>query len=196
MYQLIALDLDGTTLNSQGKVTDATRQAIAYAKSKGVHVVVNTGRIYANTEPVVRDLGASGDVLCCCGTIAFTNIYDNGGQILFRHSFPYSLSKQIMECLRELPVFATAFSERNIYTDEKSVAMGNFVRNKLFTDDRIFENLEQGMQERGLTQIEKFSAVAEHEVLLETERVICNTFPFLTPVWSSPKNVRNHPRGD
>ena len=46
-YKLISLDLDGTTLDPQGKITEGTLKAIRYAKSKGVHVVVNTGRSFA-----------------------------------------------------------------------------------------------------------------------------------------------------
>ncbi len=195
MYKLISLDLDGTTLSSQNKVSDETRTAIAYAKSKGVHVVVNTGRVYSITHQVVKDLGASGDVLCCVGTICFGNIYDNGGHIIFRHSFDFELSRRILKTLEDLPVFATAFSEREIYTDEKSVAMGNYVRNKLFPDNRIFPNLLEGMEKSGLTQMEKFSCVAEHDVLLEAEQVIRKEFPDLTPLWSSPKMLEIVPKG-
>ncbi len=195
MYKLISLDLDGTTLNSQGKVSEETRRAISYAKSKGVHVVVNTGRVYAITHEVVKDLGASGDVLCCVGTICFGDIYNDGGYVIFRHSFDFELSRRIMKCLEQLPVFATAFSERDIYTDEKSVSMGNFVRNTLFSQDRIFPNLCEGMEKSGLWQMEKFSCVAEHDVLLEAEKVIKKEFPNLNPLWSSPKMLEIIPKG-
>ena len=40
----IALDLDKTTLDSNGALSSANRQAIEYAIQKGVHVVVASGR--------------------------------------------------------------------------------------------------------------------------------------------------------
>jgi Cof subfamily protein (haloacid dehalogenase superfamily) len=43
--KLIALDLDGTTLNSKGKLSEVNRQALKAATSKGVHVVIATGRV-------------------------------------------------------------------------------------------------------------------------------------------------------
>lgn len=44
MIKLISLDLDGTLLNPEGKITDASKVAIAKAKAAGVRVVINTGR--------------------------------------------------------------------------------------------------------------------------------------------------------
>lgn len=44
MIKLISLDLDGTLLDPEGKITAASRAAIARARAAGVRVVVNTGR--------------------------------------------------------------------------------------------------------------------------------------------------------
>ena len=40
----VALDLDGTTLNSQGKLSERTRQAIRAALERRIHVIVASGR--------------------------------------------------------------------------------------------------------------------------------------------------------
>ena len=42
--RLIALDLDGTTLNSQGKVSPYTKETLEKAIQKGIHVVIASGR--------------------------------------------------------------------------------------------------------------------------------------------------------
>ena len=42
--KLIALDLDGTTVNHEGEVSEANAAAIKKAKEKGIHVVLSTGR--------------------------------------------------------------------------------------------------------------------------------------------------------
>ena len=44
MYKLIALDMDGTLLNSEKKVSEKTKEALKYATDKGVKVVIATGR--------------------------------------------------------------------------------------------------------------------------------------------------------
>ena len=44
MYKLIALDMDGTLLNEEKKITERTKAAIDAARAKGVTVVLATGR--------------------------------------------------------------------------------------------------------------------------------------------------------
>ena len=40
MYKLIAIDLDGTLLNSKGEITDNTKMAIQKAIEKGIEVII------------------------------------------------------------------------------------------------------------------------------------------------------------
>lgn len=46
--QCIALDLDRTTLNAGGRLSPGNRQALEYAISKGVHIVIASGRAFAS----------------------------------------------------------------------------------------------------------------------------------------------------
>ena len=50
---LAALDLDGTLLNSSGKVTDYTRKVLSEASDRGVVIIPATGRPLASLPPVV-----------------------------------------------------------------------------------------------------------------------------------------------
>ena len=45
--KLIALDLDGTTLNSAKRISERTCVALETAAKQGVHIVVATGRPFA-----------------------------------------------------------------------------------------------------------------------------------------------------
>ena len=53
---LAALDLDGTLLNSSGKVTDYTRKVLSEASDRGVVIIPATGRPLASLPPVVAKL--------------------------------------------------------------------------------------------------------------------------------------------
>ena len=44
----IALDLDRTTLNEHARLSDGNRQALEYAISRGVHIVIASGRGFAS----------------------------------------------------------------------------------------------------------------------------------------------------
>lgn len=52
MIKLLALDLDGTLLNSRGEISAANLQAIRLAEEKGVLVTIATGRRFRDARPV------------------------------------------------------------------------------------------------------------------------------------------------
>lgn len=56
MIKLLALDLDGTLLNSRGQIPDANREAIRAAEERGVLVTIATGRRFRDGRPVGLEL--------------------------------------------------------------------------------------------------------------------------------------------
>ena len=52
----IALDMDWTTLDAQGKLSKENKEALLYAIKKGVHVCIASGRAFsALPEESVKD---------------------------------------------------------------------------------------------------------------------------------------------
>lgn len=56
MIRLLAIDIDGTLLNSRGQMPDAHRAAIADAAAGGVEIALVTGRSFHFTKPVASNL--------------------------------------------------------------------------------------------------------------------------------------------
>lgn len=56
-FKLLALDIDGTLLNSSGQLTPGTIAAVRKAQEKGIKVVLATGRRLGNTLPLASALG-------------------------------------------------------------------------------------------------------------------------------------------
>ena len=54
---LLALDLDGTLLDSRGQISERNRKAIETAREQGVRVAVVTGRRFRDSRPVALELG-------------------------------------------------------------------------------------------------------------------------------------------
>lgn len=69
MIKLLALDLDGTTLNSYGEIPDANRQAIRAAEERGVLVTIATGRRFRDAQPVGIDLGLNAPLITHNGAL-------------------------------------------------------------------------------------------------------------------------------
>ena len=61
MIKLIAIDTDGTLLNSQGEIQASTKEAISKTLDRGVKVVLCSGRQIAGLAPYMNELGIKGE---------------------------------------------------------------------------------------------------------------------------------------
>ncbi|MCH8611527.1 HAD family hydrolase [Arsenicicoccus dermatophilus] len=67
---MVCLDIDGTTINHAGDMSDAVREAVQDVAAAGVHVVMATGRACVATMPIIRRLGISrGRAVCSNGAV-------------------------------------------------------------------------------------------------------------------------------
>ena len=91
--RLIALDIDGTLLDSRWQVSDANRAAIAEAARRGIEVALVTGRRYDFAMPVARRLDAPLTMIVNNGAL----IRSNDGRTHLRHLLPQSVAKQVLQ---------------------------------------------------------------------------------------------------
>lgn len=69
-YKLVAIDLDGTLLDSRNAIPAANRDALHRAHAAGVQICVSTGRSFTECEPILRSIGLELDyVICACGAL-------------------------------------------------------------------------------------------------------------------------------
>ena len=86
--KLIAVDIDGTLLNSQRQVTPEVFQAIQDAKAAGVKVVIATGRPIPGVLPLLEELNLNQDgdyVITFNGGLHFPTLHRPG--IPLHHAF-------------------------------------------------------------------------------------------------------------
>lgn len=67
--RLLALDLDGTLLNSRGELSERNRQAICETRQAGVRVAVVTGRRFRDARPLALELGLDVPVISHNGAL-------------------------------------------------------------------------------------------------------------------------------
>jgi Cof subfamily protein (haloacid dehalogenase superfamily) len=68
-YRLLALDIDGTLVNSRDELTAATRSAIHQAYDAGIRVVLATGRRYSRTLHFVEPLKLDVPLITASGAL-------------------------------------------------------------------------------------------------------------------------------
>jgi Cof subfamily protein (haloacid dehalogenase superfamily) len=69
--RLLALDVDGTLLRSDGTVAEADRRAIAAALASGIAVTLATGRLSSSALPFARALALEVPLVCADGAVLF-----------------------------------------------------------------------------------------------------------------------------
>ena len=67
--RLLALDLDGTLLNSRGQISERNRRALAATRSSGVRVAIVTGRRFRDARPIALELGLDVPVIAHNGAL-------------------------------------------------------------------------------------------------------------------------------
>ncbi len=67
--RLIALDLDGTLLDSRGRLSDRNRAAIGAARAQGARVALVTGRRFRDARPLALELGLDVPVIAHNGAL-------------------------------------------------------------------------------------------------------------------------------
>src|ERR687885_1463042 len=67
--RLLALDLDGTLLNSRGELSERNLEAINRARATGVRVALVTGRRFRDVRPLALELGLDVPVISHNGAL-------------------------------------------------------------------------------------------------------------------------------
>jgi len=91
--RLIALDIDGTLLDSRWQLPEANRRAIAEATRRGIEVALVTGRRYDFAMPVARKLDSPLTMIVNNGAL----IRSKEGRTHLRHLLPQSIARQVLE---------------------------------------------------------------------------------------------------
>jgi Cof subfamily protein (haloacid dehalogenase superfamily) len=67
--RLLALDMDGTLLNSRGELSERNRRAISEARALGVRVALVTGRRFRDARPLALELGLDVPIIAHNGAL-------------------------------------------------------------------------------------------------------------------------------
>lgn len=94
--RLIALDIDGTLLNSRWDVSEANRAAIAEATRRGIEVALVTGRRYDFALLVVRQIDSPLTMIVNNGAL----VRSNDGTTHLRHLLPKEIARQVLQATK------------------------------------------------------------------------------------------------
>src|SRR5262245_8378533 len=97
MIRLIAIDIDGTLLDSRSRLPDAHRDAIGEAYARGIEIALVTGRSFHFTLPVANLLPIPLTLVCNNGALVKTK----SGETAMRHPLSREIARRVLTDTRE-----------------------------------------------------------------------------------------------
>lgn len=95
MGKIVFLDIDGTLMNSRREIPESTKRAVRLARERGNKLFLCTGRIVANIESWILELGFDG-VVASSG--AYVQV---GDKVIFHQVLDSDMVIRMTEILRE-----------------------------------------------------------------------------------------------
>lgn len=170
MYKLIAIDLDGTLLNSYGDVPEENKKAIENAKKKGIEVVLTSGRMSASVHAIAEEVGADNYMIAGNGAL----IYDlKNEKILYNQCIPKDKVLKIVRICEENSIYYTINTEKYILSKSLNYnLMYYYYENSKKTEEKktkinIVENIEKYINENDVGEITKITISDETEMIFK-----------------------------
>ena len=111
MYKLVAIDLDGTMLNSYGVVSEETKNTIKEVEKQGVEVIIASGRPIASIKEIAKEIESKNYFIAGNGAI----IYDvKKGEIIYEKTLSKEKVLEIIKICEENSISYNVYTEREI----------------------------------------------------------------------------------
>ncbi|WP_138206829.1 Cof-type HAD-IIB family hydrolase [Haloimpatiens lingqiaonensis] len=116
-YKLLALDMDGTLLNSESRLEKENIESIKKCLDKGVKVVLASGREFNAIKKYVDKLNITEELVTINGAVI---VRAENKQIVKIHTMDKKMCKEIISKLREENISYIVFDKENSYVDKEN----------------------------------------------------------------------------
>ena len=186
-YKLLAIDMDGTLLNSNNEVSLRTREAINEAKKRGVNVVIATGRILESASFYSKKLDLKNPILACNGAL----IVDEKLNIIYKNPMEVDKVKSIAQLSKDMGVYYHFYDEKKLYSPiriEEIIKFYNEGNGDKTVDMEVFTDIDRLTKERNIN-IYKFLFIDNNIDKLKILRNEINRLENIGTSSSWPNNI-------
>ncbi|WP_090547815.1 Cof-type HAD-IIB family hydrolase [Pseudobutyrivibrio sp. OR37] len=192
-YKAIALDLDGTLLNSKKEVSKKNKEVIMKAAKAGVKIILASGRPVPGVKKIAKQLHLKeygGYILSYNGGMIIDCKTD---EVLRRESVPMEYYADIVHCANKFDVATLTYDAEGIITnDEKD----EYVQIESRINNIPVRQVLHVEEEAQLEPPVKFLCTGEHKVLRQLEAKLNEKLKgALTIFFSEPYFLEIMPQG-
>jgi Cof subfamily protein (haloacid dehalogenase superfamily) len=164
--RLVATDLDGTVVRSDGTIGDRTRRLLAAVEEAGTVLVLVTGRPPRWMPPVVEATGHRGVAICANGAL----VYDLHTSTVVRHSLlSADALTEIVEALRrDLPGISFAVERHDTGFAHEPSYRPRWDSN----DDKAVRPIEELLEDGAVKLLGRHEGMGSDELLAAAHRSV------------------------
>ena len=111
MYKLIAIDIDGTLLNSNSELTERTIDVLKRASEKGIYIVLTSGRMTSVVNDFCKKIGADKYLIAENGA----SILDlQKEEVIYKNYIPKSVVLDIVDICEENNIYYMVYTNKEL----------------------------------------------------------------------------------
>jgi Cof subfamily protein (haloacid dehalogenase superfamily) len=157
-YKLICIDMDGTLLNSEHKISENTKDAIRKAHNIGVHIVVSTGRLFADAESFSELIGVKSPIIASNGAV-IRGIEKN--DIIYKSVINEEVCLKLMNIFKNYDVKPCLYTPEHVYSRSLRLMLfyGFLKLKRIMSKDTQFQYIHSWSRLKKIIQLEKCNIV-------------------------------------
>lgn len=162
MIKAIALDLDGTLLNSEKNISKKNIEILEKMHKKGVEIIIATGRSLKSTEIKVKELTVPHDIICYNGAKVIKD-----GEVLYEKNLSEEIVKKLIEISRKEKIHLNLYQNEIWYVENKNSkeTLEYMKSSGLIPEEKNFDTFEN-------FEMTKALFIAENEKLKKIEKEV------------------------
>lgn len=170
MYKLIAIDIDGTLLNSAGELTKHTSDVIKEATKRGVKIVLTSGRVTDSVKGIAEKINADKHIICDNGA-TIVNLED-GKTIYAKYIEKETIIKLVDFCINNNVYYMVFTNKEIIVKDLQHMAFAFYKQRHHLKDEAT--GVSQ-IKFAGIDYIKKVTDPFTRIVICDQDRAIYNS---------------------
>ena len=148
MYRLLALDIDGTLLNSEGEVCDSTRDAIERVQGENIIVTISTGRPIQGVNKYIELLNLRAPIITYNGAMIIDSVTQ---EVIYEQKLSNLDARQVFELGKAYDTTMIVWSNNKLYVNRMDDKVRDY--QTLSGEVPIVIHNEETIYDQGVTKI-------------------------------------------
>lgn len=171
MYKFIAIDLDGTMLNSYGEVSENTIQTLKRLTTQGVEIVITSGRTIDSIKSISNEIGSKNYIIAGNGAIIYDIKNDN---IIYEKNISKYKALNIIKICEENSITYSVYTDKTIIADSLKYNILYYYKENLKKEEnkktkiKIVENISEYVKNMQNEKIAKICICDKNELIFKS----------------------------